>query len=179
MSAGDAVVVIASGRQRRCALTQVVLLCAFGTAIAGSDSCSSYRRIATSGVTPNTEAASYLAFHRIQFDELWRVPPADLERIGSQIYRYVRETSPGVGGTLAASVSAHLDKYFAECVGLLVRGDRQIFCNTIHLPDNTIAPQSDSFTGVFDGGANALTVIMTPALDIIVFERQDGHPTGR
>jgi hypothetical protein len=146
---------------------------------AGYGGCGKGPRIVTSAVKPNSEAASYVAAQQIKFDELWLVPSTDVERIGSQIYRYVQDTSRGVGGSLISSVSAHLDKYFAECVGLVVRGDRQIFCNVIRLPSDEIEPQTMGFTGMFDGGANALRVILAPTLEVIDFEQQDRAPIRR
>jgi hypothetical protein len=151
-------------------------LCMLVLSAAGWGPCGKGSRIVTAAVKPNPEVASYVAAQQIKFDELWLVPSTDVERIGSQIYRYVRETNRGVGGPLISSVSAHLDRYFAECVGLVVRGERQIFCNVIHLPSDEIDPKTTEFTGMFDGGANALRVILAPTLEVIDFEQQDPAP---
>jgi hypothetical protein len=136
-------------------------------------------RMATSAVVPSEAAASYVAGQDIKFESLWSVPAGNLKRIGAQIVRYVRERNRGDKGDLMSSIAPEIDKYFAECVGINIRGDRQIFCNVIRHPTGEIRPQSEAFTGLFDGGVNTLKVILAPTLDVIYFETQDRLPRAR
>jgi hypothetical protein len=164
MPSGDAVVTASTAR------VSVFGLLAFALVICG---CRTDRTMTVSAVRPSDAAGAYLTGFGLSSEKLWVVPDNDLKRIGTEIRRHIKELNRGVGGALISTIAANLDNYFAECLGFVVRGERQVFCNVIRLPTNEISPRSEEFTALFDGASDALKVILAPTLEVIDLERQD------
>jgi hypothetical protein len=129
-------------------------------------------RMTVVAMMPGAEARSFLTDYPIRFEEMWPISVEDSSVIGQKIGAFVWQQKGPLRKPLHVSVQERFADYSAECIGIVVRGERQVFCNLVRLFPGLPGREEGRFTEVFDAGAGAIDVILAGNWEVVAFEQR-------